>query len=147
MTCEPDPNGGYPMKTLPALAAAYAQAKAEEARATTLRRDLAAQIQAATGHTGESQKTYTADSWKVTVKAPVIRSMNWDAWETVKGRIPRHLWPVEMKPTLDEKGVQWIKANDPQTYQILSEALTVKPGAVQVSVKNTAEGEEPEHGL
>lgn len=119
---------------LSTLAEAFALAKAEEARAIELRRDLAAQIQAATGHTAEGQKTYDAGDWKVSVKAPLIRSMNWDAWETVKGNIPRELWPVEMKPSLDEKGVKWLESNDPQTYAALSAALIVKPGAVSVSV-------------
>lgn len=119
---------------LSTLAEAFALAKAEEARAIERRRDLAAQIQAATGHTAEGQKTYDAGDWKVSVKAPLIRSMNWDAWETVKVSIPADLWPVEMKPTLDEKGVKWLQNNEPELYATLSAALIVKPGAVSVSV-------------
>lgn len=122
------------MSELAKLAAAYAQAKAEETAAITRRRELAAQIQAATAHQSEGQKTYDAGDWKVSVKAPLIRSMNWDAWETVKDRIPKDLWPIEMKPSLDEKGVRWLQNNEPETYAVLAEALTVKPGSVQVTV-------------
>lgn len=120
--------------TLAQLATAFAQAKAEEARATDLRRDLATQIQALTGHTAEGSKTYKDGDWKVTVKAPLITSMDWEQWEETKLAIPEQFWPVEMKPSLDMKGVKWIADNDPGLYATLAQCLTVKPGAVQVSV-------------
>ncbi len=116
------------------LAAAFAAAKADETRAADLRKDLAAQIQRLTGHTAESSKTYKDGDWKIVVKQPINRSMDWQAWETVKQSIPEELWPVEMKPTLDEKGIKWIQDNDAAIYQILSGALTTKPGAVSVTV-------------
>lgn len=126
------------MTDLATLAVAYAKAKADEARATEIRRALADRILAATGHAGEGQKTYEADGWKIAVKAPLIRAMNWPVWETVKARIPENLWPVELKPVLDEKGVKWLHANEPTLYAVLAEALTVKPGAVQVQVQEVA---------
>jgi hypothetical protein len=116
------------------MAAAFAQAKADETRAADLRKDLAAQIQLLTGHTAESSKTYKDGDWKIVVKQPVNRAMDWAAWETVKLGIPEELWPVEMKPCLDEKGIKWIQDNDAAIYQILSGALTTKPGAVSVTV-------------
>ena len=122
------------MTTLSQLAEAYEQAKEEEARAASLRRELAAQIQHMTGHTTESSKTYKDGDWKVVVKQPVNRTMDWAAWETVKQDIPEELWPIEMKPCIDEKGVKWIKDNDPEIYQTLSGAMTSKPGAVSVTV-------------
>ena len=121
--------------TLAQLATAFAQAKAEESRATELRRDLAAQIQALTGHESEGSKTYKDGDWKVTVKAPLITSMDWDKWEETKLSIPEQFWPIEMKPVLDMKGVQWIEENDPGLYATLATCLTVKPGAIQVTVK------------
>ena len=122
------------MTTLSHLAEAYEQAKAEETRATNLRRELAAQIQVMTGHTAESSKTYKDGDWKVVVKQPVNRSMDWAAWETVKQDIPEELWPIETQPALDEKGVKWLMNNEPEIYRILSSALTTKPGAVSVTV-------------
>ena len=123
------------MMTLAQLACAYAQAKAEESRATELRRELAAQIQALTGHESEGSKTYKDGDWKVTVKALLNTSMDWDKWEETKLAIPEQFWPIEMKPSLDMKGVQWIQDNDQTLYAILAGCLTTKPGAVQVTVK------------
>ena len=122
------------MTTLSQLAEAYEQAKTEETRATNLRRELAAQIQVMTGHTAESSKTYKDGDWKIVVKQPVNRSMDWAAWETVKQDIPEELWPIETQPALDEKGVKWLMSNEPEIYHILSGAITAKPGAVSVTV-------------
>jgi len=122
------------------LAARYAAANVAEDTAISYRRDLAAQIAALTGHTSEGQKTYDAgDDWKVTVKIPMNRKMDWVEWDKVKGSIPADLWPVEMKPSLDEKGVKWLQANDPRTYLIVAQCLTTTPGALSVSVKPTKE--------
>lgn len=122
------------MTTLAQLCAAFAQAKAEETRAADLRKELAGLIQNMTGHTAESSKTYKDGDWKVSIKQPVNRSMDWAAWETVKKEIPEEFWPVEMKPTLDEKGVKWIADNDSAIYTTLAQCLTTKPGAVSVTV-------------
>lgn len=122
------------MNTLHDLAAEYAAAKEAEAQWATRRRELAAAIQAATSHDSEGQKTYDAEGWKVAVRAPLIRSMDWDQWEAVKERIPETLWPVVYRPTVDSKGVEWIANNDPQTWAVLAPCLTTKPGAVQVTV-------------
>ena len=121
--------------TLSKLAAAFAQAKAEETRAAELRRAIAAQIQAMTGHDAEGSKTYKDGDWKVTVKAPMIRSMDWAKWDEVRDQITEDLWPVEMKPVLDEKGVKWLYENNPDAYAVVAQAMTIKPGAVQVTVK------------
>jgi hypothetical protein len=120
--------------TLAIMAEQYANLKAQEADLAERRRAIAAQIAAATGHTGEGSKTYSDGDWKVTVKCPQNRTMDWDIWDAVKAAIPADLWPVEYKRAIDEKGVKWIQANDPQTYGILAQALTTKPGAVQVTV-------------
>lgn len=125
--------------TLAQLAAAYAAAKQEEVRAAALRRGLATQIQSVTGWTEEGGKTFTADGWKVVVKQPLIRSMDWAKWDAVKDAIPESLWPVEMKPALDEKGVKWLQTHEPEIYAALAPALTVKPGAVQVTVQAVGE--------
>ena len=121
------------------LAAEYAAAKDAEAQWAARRRELAAQIQAATGHDSEGQKTYDAGDWKITVKAPLIRSMDWAQWEAISEQIPENLHPVRYRKELDEKGVQWLADNDPHAWAILAPCLTTKPGAVQVTVKPVEE--------
>lgn len=126
-----------PALTLAQLASAWYAAKGEETRAADLRKEIAAQIQLITGHQAESSKTYKDGDWKVVVKQPVNHTMDWDAWEAVKADIPEEFWPVETKTVLDEKGVKWIKDNDPAIYATLAQALTTRPGAVSVTVTYT----------
>ncbi len=125
------------MSTIADLAADYAAAKDAENQWATRRKTIAEAIQKITGHDSEGQKTYAADGWKITVKAPLIRTMDWKQWEHTKAKIPVALWPVEMKPSLDEKGVKWLQNNEPELYYLLAECLTVKPGNVQVTVQPT----------
>ena len=86
------------------LAIRYSAAKQAEDAAIAARRELAAAIQAATGHTAEGQKTYDADGWKIVVKAPLIRSMDWKRWAEIKDEIPAAMQPIKIKEELDEKG-------------------------------------------
>lgn len=117
------------------LAAAYFAAKTNEESAVAERRRIAALIQEATGHQSEGAKTYSVGDYKVTVKAPLIRSMDWKAWANVKDQINPDLHPIKVKEELDEKGVAWIQANEPEIYAILATCITTKPGALSVSVK------------
>ena len=116
------------------LAAAYIAAKDAETAAIAHRREIASLIQAITGHDGEGQKTYDAGNFKIAVKAPLIRSMDWKAWDAVKGQIPEDLHPIKVKEELDEKGLKWIMANDPLTGSLVLPCITTKPGAVSVTV-------------
>ena len=116
------------------LAIRYSAAKQAEDAAIAARRELAAAIQAATGHTAEGQKTYDADGWKIVVKAPLIRSMDWKRWAEIKDEIPAAMQPIKIKEELDEKGVKWLMANEPDLYAVVAQAITTKPGAVQVTV-------------
>jgi len=116
------------------LAAQYVAAKAEEARAIEALRVIIKKIQAITGHESEGCFNPCCIDWKVTVKAPLITAIDWQHWETVKTSIPEALWPIETKTVLDEKGVKWLKNNEPEIYAVLAQCLTTNPGAVQISV-------------
>jgi hypothetical protein len=69
----------------------------------------------------------------------LIRSMDWNAWAEIKGQIPEVLHPIKVKEELDEKGLKWIIANDPQTAALVTPCITTKPGAVSVTVTVTEE--------
>ena len=129
------------MNDLNALAAQYYQAKAAESLASDKRRQLGIEIAKLVQHHSEGSKTYNADDWKVVVKAPVTRSMDWAKWETVKESISPDLCPVEVKTVLSETGVKWLMNNEPDIYRILAEALTVKSAAVSVTVTPIQAGE------
>lgn len=119
--------------TLEQLAKDWMSAKAEEARANKLRLDIEEQIVALAGKRDEGSQTVEAGNFKVTTTGKVTRKMDWDRWEQVKGQIAPALWPVKMKPELDEKGVKWLQQNEVEIYAMLP--LEVKPAKTAIDVK------------
>ncbi len=122
--------------TLEQLCDAWLNAKAVEVSATKTRIDIENQIIELTGKRDEGASTHEANGFKVTVTGKMTRKMDWKAWEDVKGQIHQNLWPVKMKPELDEKGVKWLQNNEPDIYSLLP--IEVKPAKTSVEVKVVA---------
>ena len=121
------------MADLSQLAADWLAAKAEEAAANKRRLALEDQIVALTGKRDEGSQTHDASAFKVTVTGKISRKMDWAKWDTIKTQIHPNLWPVKQKPELDETGVKYLQANEPETYALLP--LEVKPAKTSVEVK------------
>jgi hypothetical protein len=116
------------------LAAEYLAAKEAETQWTERRRELATAIQQVVGHQSEGQRTYECDGYKIAVKAPLIRSMDWKAWAQTKADIHPDLHPIKVREELDEKGLKWLAENDKRTYDLIAACITTKPGALSVTV-------------
>lgn len=121
------------MTELKQLCGAWLTAKAEEAAANKRRIDIENQIVALTGKRDEGAQTHDIDGYKIAVTGKVTRKMDWDKWLEVRGQIHENLWPVKMKPELDEKGVKWLQNNEPDIYALLP--IEVKPAKTAVEVK------------
>ena len=119
--------------TLEELAADWLRAKAEESAANKRRIQIEEHIVALTGKRDEGSKTVDAPGFKITVTGKISRRMDWDKWEQVKGQIAPQLWPVKMKPELDEKGVKWLQQNEVEIYAMLP--IEVKPAKTAIEVK------------
>lgn len=111
----------------------WLKAKEVETAANVLRCDIELQIVAITGHKEEGAKTVNKGAYKLTVAGKLTRKMDWDKWELVKGQIAPLLHPVKSKLELDEKGVKYLKDNEPEIYALLP--LEVKPAKTSVSVE------------
>lgn len=122
-----------PALTLGQLSAEWLTAKAEEARAAKRRLVIEEQIIALTGKRDEGSKTVDATGYKITVTGKVTRKLDWDKWEQIKTQIAPALWPVKMKPELDEKGVKWLQQNEVEIYALLP--IEVKPAKTAIEVK------------
>jgi len=119
--------------TLEQLSADWLKAKAEEAAANKRRIGIEEKIVALTGKRDEGSQTIEATGFKVTVTGKVSRKMDWDKWETIKAQIAPNLHPVKFKPELDEKGVKYLQANEPEIYALLP--IEVKPAKTAIEVK------------
>lgn len=122
-----------PTPALHQLAAAWLAAKKAENAAAKQRQAIEEQIVALTGKRDEGAQTHEADQFKVTVTGKVSRKMDWDKWEQVKAQIHPNLHPVKFKPELDERGVKYLQANEPEIYALLP--IEVKPAKTAIEVK------------
>ena len=120
-------------QTLEQLSADWLKAKAEEASANKRRVAIEDQIVGITGKRDEGSKTVDATGFKITVTGKISRKMDWDKWEDVKAKIAPNLHPVKFKPELDEKGVKYLQANEPEIYALLP--IEVKPAKTAIEVK------------
>ena len=93
-------------------------------------------------HGTSKQQTVTlADGCKVVVK----RGNNYKANEAacdkiieVAERIDKHP-PVKTKKVLDEKGYEWYRKNDPETFALFAEYVSVTPAKPSVTVELSKE--------
>ena len=82
--------------------------------------------------------TTLPDGTKITVKNAYGRSIHWDTWKRIQPRIPTELHPIKLVEMLDETRLKFLLQNEPDTYKIISEAITTTPRKPNITVK-TAE--------
>ena len=82
-----------------------------------------------------SSKTNHLDGYKITVKRPINRMIDGEAWAFVSGKIPIDLWPIRVKVEPDAKGCEWLRENRPELWAIAAEAITEKPGKAGFTIE------------
>ena len=80
-------------------------------------------------------KTNNVDGYKITVKRPINRTIDGEAWERIKDRIPTDLHPIRVKVEPDAKGCDWLRENRPELWVIAAEAITERPGKAGFTVE------------
>lgn len=79
--------------------------------------------------------TTLEDGTKITVKNAYGRSIHWDTWKRIQPRIPTELHPIKMVEMLDETRLKFLLQNEPDTYKIISEAITTTPRKPNITIK------------
>jgi hypothetical protein len=79
--------------------------------------------------------TTLSDGTKITVKNSFGRSIHWDTWKRIQPRIPTELHPIKLVEMLDETRLKFLLQNEPDTYKIISEAITTTPRKPNITVK------------
>lgn len=125
------------MNTIDTLAAALEAAKTEEARATQARLEAEAALIDALGVKDEGAQTHRGESYRVTITGVINRRIDPAALSALADRIPTPLLlqAVRYKPEPIAAGIRYLRNNEPETYAVLAEALTVTPGKPQVRVE------------
>ena len=116
------------------LSRAWIQAKAAEDAAKARRIEIEDALIDQLGKRDEGSQTHDLGGFKVTVTGVINRSLDKEVWERIKEKIPEEKRPVVYEPKLDVTGIKWLQINDPDTYRIIAQALTVKPGKTNIKI-------------
>ena len=117
------------------LFAQWLEAKSREDQAKEERIEAEQKIVDEYGCKDEGSQTVKPDGYKVTITRRMNRTIDEAAWDSVSGKIPANLSPVKYRPSLDNRGLKYLRDNEPEIYQIVSEAITAKPGKPSIKVE------------
>lgn len=123
------------------LAAQWEAAKLEEARAIAARIGIEQRMTEVLGVREEGAQQHRGEHYKVTITGVLNRKFDEAALSAVAGRIPTPLLlqAVRYKPEPITAGLRYLRNNEPETYAVLAEALTVTPGKPSVKVEAVQE--------
>ncbi len=116
------------------LSRAWLEAKTDEEAAKTRRTEIEEALAAKLGVKIEGAKTHDLGEFKVTITGVINRALDKEVWESIKDKLPPEIRPVTYEPKLDVTGVKWLQEHQPEDFKVLAQAMTVKPGKVQVRV-------------
>jgi hypothetical protein len=120
------------------LVTLWRHAKKAEAEAEAARVDIGNKLANTLGVPAEGSKSYDVGDFKVTLKQPVNRKVDWQVFDQVTESTPGAHMPVKVKRELDETGLKWIQEHQPDLYAQIARAITATPGRIGVDVKERA---------
>lgn len=112
-------------------------AKRQEDAATMSRINIERAILEIVGCPAEGQKTTDTTGYKIRVDQKITRKIDPMAWALIRDQIPEELRPVKTVTKLetDNKGVLWLRDNQPGYYALLCQAMEEKPAKPGVKVE------------
>jgi len=118
------------------LAQAWVHAKADEAAANKRRVTIEEQIVAITGAKEEGAATHElANGMKLTVTGKLTYSADVALLVQLAGALPEAMRPIKMEPKLDETGAKYLRNNEPEVWNMIAPAITIKPAKTSISIK------------
>lgn len=83
----------------------------------------------------DSQKTHKLPGWKVTLSSPCSFRMDWKKWQEIRDGVPDKDRPTKWIETIDKNLLKRIRSDQPESYALVAEALTVTPNKPGVTVE------------
>lgn len=123
--------------TLDELGTMLSMAKAAEKKAVDHRKQVEELIIDIIGAEVEGSFTLTGDHYQVTTIGKLTRSIDAAKLPDIQSKIPQPLYErlFTYKPSLNLKELRYIQNNEPEYYEIVSEAITTKPAKTAVTFK------------
>ncbi len=116
------------------LSQKWLEYKSAEETAKARRIEIEEAIVTQLGVREEGSQTHDLGTHKIIVTGVINRTLDKEVWESIKEKIAEDRRPVTYEPKLDVAGVKWLQKNDPDTYRVFAQALTIKPGKTNVKV-------------
>lgn len=115
------------------LAERLLQAKAAEDAATKDRKAVEAELVQEVGvEKANGSKTTAFDAFKVTITTAQNVKLDWDKYDEMVADIPAEYRPVKSKREVDEKGINWLRENQPEVYARLPLTITDRTPTAKV---------------
>lgn len=122
-------------KALDVLIPEYIAAKAAEVQAQAKRIALSEAIAEKLHRPREGQATIDLGAYRVTVRQPINRRVDWQMFDEQAAGFAGKQLPVKHVRELDVVGWHWIEENEPELHKALAKAVTATPGRVAIDVK------------
>jgi len=118
------------------LAQQFIAAKAAEAKATKARVEIEEQLIKLLGAKPEGAETHElTNGLKVTVTGKMTYKADMAKLLSVCETLPENMRPLKVETKLDETGAKYLRANEPETWAVLAQAITVTPAKTAVTIK------------
>lgn len=116
-------------KTVETLCADLACAKELEETANERRIAIERELLELVGCPAEGSKTVDVQGWKLRIEQKISRKIDPKKWATVADQIPEQLRPIKIveEYKVENKGVAWLRDNEPGYYKVLCQAMEEKP--------------------
>lgn len=118
------------------LASLWLGAKATERAAQSERLDIeAALIEALGGAKQEGSQTHDVGIFKVTVTGKLTYKADIPELLALAEKLPESLRPIKTETKLDEAGAKYLRANEPELWRLIANAIEIKPAKTALTIK------------
>lgn len=118
------------------LARLWTGAKATERAAQAERVEIEeALISKLGGAKEEGSATHEVGPFKVTVTGKLSYKADVPMLLALCDRVPEHLRPLKTETKLDEAGAKYLRANEPELWRLISNAISISPAKTGLTVK------------
>lgn len=121
-------------KTKKQLYADWIKAKKAEQKAKDKRVEIEALIESNLPGFEEKSKTLHENGFKITIKRSENLSFDKD-WEKVRENVPEDLRPEKISYKPVEKGLEYLKENEPEIYKKVSNCVSLKIGKTGFTIE------------
>lgn len=111
-------------------------AKALEAEANKARVAIETKIIEMLGQREEGSQTHDLDNGlKLTITGKLSYKADMPKLMALCEKLPENMRPIKVEPKLDETGAKYLRANEPETWAIIAQAITITPAKTSITLK------------